>query len=78
MTSYLLDLSRDDLIDLTLAVSAAAASSYCDDRLTAAASQYAIAARLWAVAGYPDKGAEKLRISLGIRREIIENAMEAE
>ena len=45
--------SDSDLLSITLAVSAAAETSYRDDRLRTASQQYRLAAKLWGALGSP-------------------------
>jgi hypothetical protein len=68
------DFSRRDLVNLALAVSAQATSSYCDERLTTAATEHHLAARLWHAAGYPAKAQHHTTLSHAIDREAIANS----
>ena len=66
-----MDLSRVDLTNLALAVSAAADASYRDDRLHVAATQHSLAARLWAEIGYDKTAREHSVLADKIRNEFI-------
>jgi len=66
--------SRTDLLNLALAVSAAASSAYIDERLSTAATQHHLAARLWVEAGYDAKAKHHSVLADAITNEMIELA----
>lgn len=66
--------SRTDLLNLALAVSAAASSAYIDERLSTAATQHHLAARLWAEVGYACKAGHHSMLADAISNEMIELA----
>lgn len=66
-----MDLSRVDLTNLALAVSAAADASYRDDRLHVAATQHSLAARIWAELGYDKNAKQHSVLAEQIRHEFI-------
>jgi hypothetical protein len=69
-----LDFSKRDLINLALAVSAQASSSYCDERLTTAATEHQLAARLWCAAGCDAKAKHHYMLAIAIDQEMIDIA----
>jgi hypothetical protein len=69
-----LNLSRLDVINLAMAVSAAATSSYCDERLTTASVQHHLAARLWFEAGYDRKADTHRHTAQAIAQEVADLA----
>jgi hypothetical protein len=69
-----MNLSRTDLLNLALAVSAAATSAYIDERLSTAATQHHLAARLWAEVGYACKAGHHGMLADAITNEMIELA----
>jgi hypothetical protein len=73
-----IDLTKTDLINLALALSAQASSSYVDERLTTAATEHVLAARLWSAAGYGCKASHHLVLANAIDNEMIELSEGAE
>lgn len=69
-----LNLSPYDVINLALAVSAAATAAYCDERLCVAATQQHLAARLWFAAGYDAKADAHRATAQAIEHEMAELA----
>ena len=67
-------LSRNDLLNLALVTSAAASEAYIDERLSTAATQHHLAARLWAEVGYACKAAHHGMLADAITNEMIELA----
>ncbi len=74
MTDTTLNLSPHDVINLALAVASAAAEAYCDERLTTAAVQHHLAARLWFAAGYDRKADHHRFVAQGVEQEILDLA----
>lgn len=72
-----IDFSRKDLINLALAVGAAARSSYVDERLVTAATEHALAATLWAHAGYIESAQHHTALAQAIDLEAVEAAVQA-
>lgn len=52
MNPVTLTLFREELIDIAMAISAAAHASFADDRNATAAAEHKLAARMWKAAGY--------------------------
>ncbi len=72
-----ISLTRVELINLALAVSAAAAEAYSDDRFVTASTNHALAARLWAHAGYNAKAATHSGLAAAIDLEAVEAVVQA-
>ena len=66
--------SRHDLINRARVPSAGASEAYADERLTTAATYHALAARIWAEAGYPAKATHHGLLASAIDSELIELA----
>ena len=64
--------SPRDIVNLALAVSTSATSAYLDERLTTAATEHALAARLWDAVGYSAKATCHRQLSHAADREAIE------
>jgi hypothetical protein len=73
-----IDLSKTDLINMALALSAQASSSYIDERLTTAATEHMLAARLWSAAGYGTKAQHHQVLANAIDNEMVELSEGAE
>jgi hypothetical protein len=69
-----LDFSKRDVINMALAMSAQASSSYCDERLTTAATEHHLAARLWCAAGYDAKALHHSTLANAIDQETLDIA----
>jgi hypothetical protein len=74
--SHTIELSRIELVNLALGISAAASSAYIDDRLTVAAINHTLAAKLWTQAGYNTKAAHHQLLAQAIDLEAIEAAVD--
>jgi len=77
MAKTTLELSRVELINLALAVSAAAVEAYSDDRFVTASTNHALAARLWLAAGYNAKAATHTGLAAAIDLEAVEAVVQA-
>lgn len=77
MSKTSLELTRVELINLALAVSAAAQEAYSDERFVTASTNHTLAARLWAQAGYNAKAATHTGLAAAIDLEAVEAAVQA-
>lgn len=68
--------SRSDLLSIALAVSAAAASSEEDERLNTAATQYRLAAKLWAASNYQRRAADQRQLAVACEGKAFEARMD--
>jgi len=73
-----LEFSSRDVLNLALAVSAAATSSYIDERLSTAATEHSLAAQLWSKAGNQTLATRHSMLAQSIGQEMIELASEEE
>lgn len=75
--TYSLELSRTDLLNLAIAVSDAASDAYVGQHLVVAAVDHALAARLWALAGYNSRAVKHNLLAQAIDLEAVEAAVQA-
>lgn len=69
-----LEFSKTDIFNLALAVSAAASSSYIDERLSTSATEHSLAAKLWNKAGNQTLATRHSWLAQSIGQEMIELA----
>jgi hypothetical protein len=65
----LMPFSRSDLVEIALALSAAASDAHFDERLPTAATNYDHAAMFYDACGYPCTAAERRRLAQACRDE---------